>query len=107
MEANLASRVKEEAIRGGSLLLTREIDLVGVAFEVMRKKSALPDLTAISPVEMAVLTCFIMAQGQLEQMMEEQGRLEISEEAQRGIVRTMLKELLEEFLMMGLEKESD
>jgi len=108
MEANLAGRTKkEETIRGGSLLLTRKIDLVGVALAVMRKRSEAPDLTAVSPVEMAVLTCFIMAQGQLEQMMEEQGRGEISEEAQKGIVGIMLKELLEEFLMMNLDEELD
>ena len=107
MEANLTSRVKEEAIRGGSLLLTRKIDLVGVALAVMRKRSEAPDLTTISAVEMVVLTCFVMAQGQLGQMMEEQGRGEISEEAQRGIVRTMIRGLLEEFLMISLDEESD
>ena len=38
MEANLTSRVKAEAIRGGALLLTGEVDLVGVALAAMRKK---------------------------------------------------------------------
>ena len=107
MEANLTSRVKAEAIRGGALLLTGEVDLVGVALAAMRKKLGSPDLTAISAVEMAVLGCFVMAQGQLGQMMEEQGRLEIPEEAQRGIVRTMIRGLLEEFLMISLDEESD
>lgn len=107
METNLMRRsATAEATRGAVLLLNSEIDLVRVAFAAMRK-SLEPDRAVISPVEAAVLGCFVMARGQVGQMIEEQGRAEISEEAQMRIVKTLVRELLEEYLMMSLEECSD
>lgn len=108
MEINSMRRsAMVEATRGATLLLNSEIDLVGVAFAAMRKSLESPDQVAISPVEAAVLGCFVMARGQVGQMIEEQGRAEISEEAEMEIVKTLVRKLLEEYSMVGLEECSD
>lgn len=108
METDLMRRsAMAEATRGAVLLLNSEIDLVRVAFSAMRKSSESPDQAAISPVEAMVLGCFVMARGQIRQMIEEQGRTEISEEAQMEIAKSLVRELLEGYLMMSLEECSD
>lgn len=96
-----------EATRGAVLLLNSKIDLMKVAFSAMRKGSESPDQAAISPVEAMVLGCFVMARGQIGQMIEEQGRTGISEEAQMEIVKSLVRELLEEYLMISSEGYSD
>ena len=107
METDLMRRSAiAEATRGAVLLLNSEIDLMRVAFAAMRSLE-LPDRGAISPVEAAVLCCFVMARGQVGQMIEEQERAEISEEAQMEIVKILVRELLEEYLMVSSEDCSD
>ena len=107
MDVELVGRMKAEAVRGASLLLTGEVDLVEVAFRALEKKFKSGGREVFSPVEAAVLACFLVSLTQFEQMMEELGLAEISDENRATVMRTLIRERLEKFLMLSLEEASD
>jgi len=95
-------------VRGGSFLLSHKVDLLGVATRALRnRESGYAGPGVMPPVEAAVLSCYVTAREQLTALMEQQGRQDISPVDQEAILRTLMREFMEQLLMGGQEERSD
>lgn len=101
-ETILAEQARLAAVRGVTLLLNGGVDLLPIVHRAEANNEGW-----MSPVEAAILSGYVLAQGQLAELLSEQGREDMPAEIQEALLKSILRDVMEEVVMISLDESSD